>query len=102
MASIESPRCAEARDGEGDVFIVAYAMHPVATGASGTPWSSLEIDWRRMHAAKTYGELGGLRRREICGANPSHNKCNEGLRTPNPLLLSASHHPNRQTRPPPT
>ncbi len=50
---------------KADVFSVAYAMHPVATGAGDIPWSSLEIDWPRMHAAKTYGELGGLGRTQI-------------------------------------
>lgn len=50
---------------KADVFSVAYAMHPVATGAGDIPWSSLEIDWPRMHAAKTYDELGGLGRTQI-------------------------------------
>lgn len=50
---------------KADVFGVAYAMHPVATGTGDIPWSSLEIDWPRMHAAKTYGELGGLGRTQI-------------------------------------
>jgi S-formylglutathione hydrolase FrmB len=50
---------------KADVFSVAYAMHPVATGAGDIPWSSLEIDWPRMHAAKTYGELGGLGRTQV-------------------------------------
>ncbi len=50
---------------KADVFSVAYAMHPVATGAGDIPWSSLEIDWPRMHAAKSFGELGGLGRTQI-------------------------------------
>ena len=50
---------------KADVFSVAYAMHPVATGTGDIPWSSLEIDWPRMHAAKTFGELGGLGRTQI-------------------------------------
>jgi S-formylglutathione hydrolase FrmB len=50
---------------KADVFSVAYAMHPVATGAGDIPWLSLEVDWPRMHAAKTYGELGGLGRTQI-------------------------------------
>lgn len=50
---------------KADVFGVAYAMHPVATGTGDIPWSSLEIDWPRMQAAKTYGELGGLGRTQI-------------------------------------
>ena len=48
-----------------EVFSVAYAMHPVATGTGDVPWASLEIDWQRMHAAKSYAELGGLRRTQI-------------------------------------
>jgi S-formylglutathione hydrolase FrmB len=48
-----------------DVFSVAYAMHPVATGTGDIPWSGLEIDWPRMHAAKAYEELGGLGRTQI-------------------------------------
>lgn len=50
---------------KADVFSVAYAMHPVATGTGDIPWSGLEIDWTRMHAAQAYGELGGLGRTQI-------------------------------------
>jgi len=50
---------------KADVFSVAYAMHPVAAGNGDIPWSSLEIDWPRMHAAKTYEELAGLGRTQI-------------------------------------
>lgn len=50
---------------KADVFSVAYAMHPVATGTGDIPWSGLEIDWSRMHAAKSFGELGGLGRSQI-------------------------------------
>lgn len=50
---------------KADVFSVAYAMHPVATGTGDVPWSALEVDWPRMHAAKSYGELGGLGRSQI-------------------------------------
>jgi hypothetical protein len=50
---------------KAEVFSVAYAMHPVATGTGDIPWPALEIDWPRMHAAKTYGELGGLGRTQI-------------------------------------
>ena len=50
---------------KADVFSVAYALHPVATGTGDIPWSSLEIDWPRMHAAKSYEELGGLGRTQI-------------------------------------
>ena len=48
-----------------DVFSVAYAMHPVATGSGDIPWLSLEIDWQRMSAAKSFAELGGLGRTQI-------------------------------------
>jgi S-formylglutathione hydrolase FrmB len=50
---------------KADVFGVAYAMHPVATGTGEIPWASLEVDWARMHAAKSFGELGGLGRSQI-------------------------------------
>jgi S-formylglutathione hydrolase FrmB len=50
---------------KADVFSVAYAMHPVATGTGDIPWSALEIDWTRMHAAKSFAELGGLGRSQI-------------------------------------
>jgi S-formylglutathione hydrolase FrmB len=50
---------------KADVFSVAYAMHPVAAGTGDIPWAGLEIDWARMHAAKTYGELAGLGRSQI-------------------------------------
>jgi hypothetical protein len=40
-------------------------MHPVATGIGDLPWSSTEIDWQRMYAAKSFGELGGLGRTQI-------------------------------------
>jgi S-formylglutathione hydrolase FrmB len=48
-----------------EVFSVAYAMHPVATGSGDIPWLSLEIDWQRMYAAKSFGELGGAGRTQI-------------------------------------
>lgn len=47
------------------LFSVVYAMHPVATGNGDTPWTALEIDWPRMHAAQSFGELGGLGRTQI-------------------------------------
>jgi hypothetical protein len=50
---------------KADVFSVAYAMHPVATGTGDIPWPALEIDWPRMHAAQSYSELGGLGRTQI-------------------------------------
>jgi S-formylglutathione hydrolase FrmB len=48
-----------------DVFSIAYALHPVATGTGDIPWTALEIDWQRMYAAKTFAELGGLGRTQI-------------------------------------
>lgn len=48
-----------------DVFSVAYALHPVATGSGDIPWSGLEIDWQKLHAAKSFAELGGLGRTQI-------------------------------------
>ena len=50
---------------KANVFSVAYALHPVAAGTGDVPWPSVEIDWRRMHAAKTFAELGGLGRTQI-------------------------------------
>jgi hypothetical protein len=50
---------------QADVFNVAYAIHPVATGPGDIPWSGLEVDWPRMHAAQSFGELGGLGRSQI-------------------------------------
>jgi S-formylglutathione hydrolase FrmB len=41
-----------------DVFSVAYALHPVATGAGSVPWQYVPIDWPRLHAAKSYADLG--------------------------------------------
>jgi S-formylglutathione hydrolase FrmB len=50
---------------KAEVFSVAYAMHPVAAGTGDIPWASLEIDWPKMYAAKTYEELAGLGRSQI-------------------------------------
>ncbi len=67
---------------KADVFSVAYALHPVAAGTGDVPWPSVEIDWLRMHAAKTFGELGGLGRTQIFWAihqafapNPANPPC---------------------------
>lgn len=48
-----------------DLFAVAYAMHPVATGAGYQPMIYLDVDWRRIHQAKTYAELAGPGRAQI-------------------------------------
>lgn len=39
-----------------DVFSVVYAMHPVATGMGPIPIVS-KVDWRKIHAAKSFNEL---------------------------------------------
>jgi enterochelin esterase-like enzyme len=41
-----------------DLFSVAYAMHPVATGTGYTPLPYVEIDWKKIHEAKTFNDLG--------------------------------------------
>lgn len=48
-----------------DLFGVAYAMHPVATGSGYLPITYVDIDWRRIHQAKTYAELAGPGRTQI-------------------------------------
>lgn len=48
-----------------DVFSVAYAMHPVATGTGVLPINYLDVDWRRIHGARSYAELAGLGRTQI-------------------------------------
>lgn len=40
-----------------DVFSVVYAMHPVATGTGPVPMIS-KVDWRKIHSAKSFDELG--------------------------------------------
>jgi hypothetical protein len=50
---------------KAELFSVAYALHPVATGAGDIPWPTLEIDWSRMHSATSFAELGGLGRSQI-------------------------------------
>jgi enterochelin esterase-like enzyme len=67
---------------KANVFSVAYALHPVASGTGDIPWSSLEIDWPRMHGAKSFAELGGLGRTQIFWAiqqafapNPANPPC---------------------------
>jgi hypothetical protein len=48
-----------------DVFSVAYAMHPVATGNGDLPWANLDVDWNKIRDAQTFEELAGLGRTEI-------------------------------------
>ena len=48
-----------------DVFSVVYAMHPVATGIGSVPWSHVQIDWPRLHQAKSFADLNGDGRAQI-------------------------------------
>jgi hypothetical protein len=48
-----------------ELFSVVYALHPVATGVGNLPWNSLEVDWTKMHQAKTLQELQGTGRTQI-------------------------------------
>jgi hypothetical protein len=38
-------------------FSVAYALHPVATGAGDLPWTALALDWPKMYASQSFAEL---------------------------------------------
>jgi hypothetical protein len=67
---------------KADVFSVAYALHPVAAGEGDIPWSSVEIDWPRMHGARSFAELAGGGRTQIFWAihqafapNPANPPC---------------------------
>jgi S-formylglutathione hydrolase FrmB len=48
-----------------EIFSVAYAMHPVATSGGSLPWSHVQIDWKRLHAAKSFEDLEGDGRAQI-------------------------------------
>lgn len=48
-----------------DIFSVAYALHPVATGTGMLPWSHVGIDWKRLHHAKTFADLEGDGRTQL-------------------------------------
>jgi S-formylglutathione hydrolase FrmB len=37
-----------------DVFSLVYALHPVATGNGELPWTAVQIDWKKIYAAKSY------------------------------------------------
>ncbi|WP_338876458.1 alpha/beta hydrolase-fold protein [Spirosoma sp. SC4-14] len=41
-----------------DLFSVVYAMHPVATGIGYTPFQLVEVNWKKIHQAKTFDDLG--------------------------------------------
>lgn len=43
-----------------DMFGVAYALHPVATGMGYGPWADLGVDWKKIIEAKSYADLGDL------------------------------------------
>jgi hypothetical protein len=44
-----------------EVFGVAYAMHPVAMGYGYSPWSKLNIDWKKVFTAKSFADVGDAR-----------------------------------------
>lgn len=48
-----------------EIFGVAYALHPVATGPGTLPTIYNPVDWRRIHAAKTLADLAGPGREQI-------------------------------------
>lgn len=41
-----------------NLFSVAYALHPVATGMGTLPWTGVLIDWKKIYGAKTFADLG--------------------------------------------
>jgi len=48
-----------------EVFSVVYAMHPVATGMGYLPWTSVQIDWKKIQNAKSFADLQGDGRAQI-------------------------------------
>ena len=48
-----------------DVFSVAYALHPVATGSGYMPWAVNPIDWKKIHQATSFADLEGDVRAQI-------------------------------------
>lgn len=48
-----------------NLFSVVYAMHPVATGNGSLPWATLNINWKKLAAAKTFEDLAGPDRTAI-------------------------------------
>jgi hypothetical protein len=48
-----------------DLFSVAYAMHPVATGTGYTPVPYVQVDWKKIHEAKTFADLGSDGRTQL-------------------------------------
>lgn len=45
-----------------DIFSTAYALHPVATGGY-LPWPTIQVDWNKIHQAKTFAEIPAGRER---------------------------------------
>lgn len=41
-----------------NLFSVVYALHPVATGIGDLPWASVQVNWKKLHQAKSFDELG--------------------------------------------
>ena len=48
-----------------ETFSVVYAMHPVATGRGYLPWAEVDINWKKIHAAKSFADLQGDGRAQI-------------------------------------
>lgn len=42
-----------------NLFGVAYAMHPVATGTGYTPLPYVQVDWKKIHQAKSLADVQG-------------------------------------------
>jgi hypothetical protein len=42
-----------------EIFSVVYALHPVATGTGYMPWAANDVNWKKIHQAKTFSELAG-------------------------------------------
>ena len=51
-----------------EIFSVAYALHPVATGNGYLPWSIFPMDWKKTFAAKTFDEVGSKIFVAVCQA----------------------------------
>lgn len=41
-----------------ELFSVAYAMHPVATGIGQLPWTYVQVDWKKIYQAKKFSDVG--------------------------------------------
>jgi hypothetical protein len=48
-----------------DLFGSVYALHPVATGSGPLPVTYLDIDWKRIHAARTPADVAGAGRTQL-------------------------------------